>query len=129
VLVGIGVPTPNQPQLRFMQIWRQHEGGKAAWNPFNTTLNTSNSIPYNYVSVRNYFSKEEGLRATINTLRDSRYSNVVNAIKNIKTEKDINNAISAVNSSPWGSKIIPSTSSSYITFNNLIYKSPIIKRS
>jgi len=128
VLKGVGVPTPNEFQLQFMKIWRQHEGGKAAWNPFNTTLNLPDSTPYNYVPVRNYPNRNLGLQATIRTLRNGRYNNIINSIKEIKTQADINKAINAVNASPWGSKILPADYRAWQTFNNFIYKEPLISK-
>jgi hypothetical protein len=128
VLKGLGIVSPNEFQVQFMRIWRQHEGGKASWNPFNTTLNLPNSTPYNFVPVRNYPNRDLGLQATIQTLKNGRYTNVVNAIKNIKTPSDINIAIAAVNASPWGSKILPADYRAWRTFNNFIYKEPLINR-
>jgi hypothetical protein len=128
VLKGLGIPNPNQNQIQFMKSWRQHEGGKASWNPLNTTLNSPNSQPYNYVSVKNFPDRQTGLNATINTLKNGRYTNVITAIKNIKDENGISAAMRAVNDSPWGSNFNPPVASSWRTLNNLIFKDPIIKR-
>jgi hypothetical protein len=129
VLKGIGISAPNTYQIQFMRIWRQHEGGRAAWNPFNTTLNLKDSTEYNYVPVRNYPNKTLGLQATIQTLKNGRYNNIITAIQNIKTESDINKAIVAVNDSPWGSKIKPADYKFWKTFNNFIWKNPLVERS
>jgi hypothetical protein len=128
VLKGIGIPNPNQFQIQFMKAWRQHEGGKAAWNPLNTTLNATNAQPYNYVSVKNYPDRQTGLKATIDTLKNRRYSNIITSIKNIKNENDISTAMLAVNNSPWGSKFTPPVASQWRILNNLIFKSPIVRR-
>jgi hypothetical protein len=128
VLKGLGIPNPNQYQIQFMKSWRQHEGGKAAFNPLNTTLKTTNSQPYNYVPVRNYPDRQTGLNATIDTLKNGKYTNVINAIKNIQNENGISNAMVAVNNSPWGSKFNPPVAKQWRTLNNLIFKSPITKR-
>lgn len=128
VLKGLGILNPNQFQIQFMKSWRQHEGGKASWNPLNTTLNSPSTQPYNYVTVKNYPNKQTGLNATINTLKNGRYINVINAIKNIKDENGISAAMRAVNISPWGSNFNPPIASRWKTLNNLIFKDPIIKR-
>ena len=127
-LKGLGINNPNVYQLQLMQIWRQHEGGQAAWNPFNTTLNTFGSTQYNFVPVRNYPNRASGLQATIQTLKNGRYSNIIIAIKNIKTQTDINKAIEAINASPWGSKILPANYTAWKTFNNLLWKEPLVNR-
>jgi hypothetical protein len=126
VLTGIGISNPNKSQLKFMTAWRQHEGGKAAWNPFNTTLNKENSSKYNQVPVRNYSDRKTGLEATIQTLKNSRYDKVIKAINNIKQDSDIDTAMIAVNDSPWGSKFNPTNHKSWVTLNNFIWKTPTI---
>jgi hypothetical protein len=129
VLKGLGISNPNQFQIQFMKSWRQHEGAKAAWNPFNTTKTFGTNEPiYNYATVRNYATREEGLKATIYTLNLSYYTEVIKAIKAIKDENGITAAIVAVNNSPWGSKFNPPTASAWKTLNNLIWKSPIVPR-
>jgi hypothetical protein len=128
ILKGIGITSPNIFQIQFMRIWRQHEGGQAAWNPFNTTLKLFGSTRYNFVPVRNYSRRDLGLQATIITLKNGRYGNVITAIKNIKTQTDINKAIEAVNVSPWGSKILPADYTAWKTFNNFIWKEPLVSK-
>jgi hypothetical protein len=129
VLKGLGIVNPNKYQVQFMKIWRQHEGGKAAWNPFNTTLNTNNSKPYNSpAGVKNYPNKNSGVSATVDTLKLQKYQSIVTEVKNITKEIDINKAIKAVNNSPWGSKIYPENYTSWKTFNNFIWKQPLVKK-
>ena len=126
VLKGIGIGKPNNSQLKFMTAWRQHEGGKAAWNPFNTTLDKENSSKYNQVPVRNYPDRKTGLEATIQTLKNGKYDKVIKAINNIKQDSDIDTAMIAVNDSPWGSKFNPTNHKSWVTLNNFIWKTPTI---
>lgn len=87
ILIGVGIPSPNSNQILFMKIWNQVEGAPSAWNPLNTTLRTSNSKPYNSAPVQNYPDRATGLRATIDTLKNSgngqRYAQIIQAIKNI----------------------------------------------
>jgi hypothetical protein len=128
VLKGLNIPNPNQFQIQFMKSWRQHEGASAAWNPFNTTKRKTGSLPYNSVNVQNYPDRQTGLKATIETLSLSYYTDVIKAIRNIKNENDISKAMVAVNNSPWGSKFTPPVASAWKTINNLIYKEAIVKR-
>lgn len=78
VLKGINAPiTPEN--LKLLLGWRQAEGGTARYNPFNTTWNKPNSDFYNCLSkdkqgkcvsgVRNYASRNDGIKATIDTLK------------------------------------------------------------
>jgi hypothetical protein len=128
VLKGLNIQNPNQYQIQFMKAWRQHEGGTASWNPLNTTLKKINSKPYNSTNVQSYSDRQTGIRATIETLSISKYIDVIKSIKNIKNENDINKAMVSVNNSPWGSNFNPTNYNAWKTINNLIYKSPIIKR-
>jgi hypothetical protein len=137
ILKGIGISSPNQSQLNFMVKWRQVEAAKAAWNPFNTTYDMSDgpsggsSLIFNDHKVRNYSTRENGVRATINTLTKGNikygYDKIVTAIKSIKSDVDIDNAMRAVNNSSWGTHFtLPHTT--YKTFNNFIWQGPIVKR-
>jgi len=128
VLKGIGVTNPNPSQTKFMLIWRQAEGGKASWNPLNTTLKTSGSKDYNKVGVQNYLNQNIGVKATTDTLNESRYINVRAAIKNIKTDNDINKTISVVQNSLWGTKFPSPNYLNYKNITNFVYSDPIIDR-
>lgn len=68
VLRALGMPaTANR--LRFMRAWRQAEGAEATWNPWNTTWARGRASKYNSVGVGNYATREDGLRASVGTLR------------------------------------------------------------
>ena len=121
VLKGLGVSSPNSSQIKFMKAWRQHEGAKATYNPFNTTQRASGATNYNGVGVKNYTNRAQGLKATLDTLNNGRYSAIITAIKNIKDDNDINAAMQAVNDSPWGSNFSPVDYRSWKTLNNYIY--------
>ena len=129
VLKGLGISNPNQSQISFIKAWRQHEGGSATFNPFNTTLKKPNSKPFNQNSgfpVQNYSDRETGLKATIETL--SAYNSITKAIKNIKNDKDIDKAMQALNDSSWGSNFNPPNYRFWKTLNNFISIPPIISK-
>lgn len=121
VLKGLGVSSPNESQIKFMKAWRQHEGAKATYNPFNTTQKAAGATNYNSVGVKNFINRSQGLKATLQTLNNGRYGAIITAIKNIKNDDDINNAMQAVNDSPWGSNFSPVNYKSWKTLNNYIY--------
>jgi hypothetical protein len=73
---------PTKDNMSFMYAWRQAEGGKASNNPFNTTHKMPNSTKYNSVGVRNYKNSEDGIQATCKTLKNGRYNDIVNGLKN-----------------------------------------------
>lgn len=67
-LRAMGMPATFN-RLRFLSAWRVAEGGRASWNPFNTTWSGGASSRYNHVGVRNYPNRAAGLAATVGTLR------------------------------------------------------------
>ena len=81
VLQCIGAK-PTKGNMSFMYAWRQSEGGKASFNPFNTTKNAPGSTIYNSHKVKNYQSIEDGIKATCDTLKLSYYQDIVNGLKN-----------------------------------------------
>ena len=104
-----------------MKAWRQHEGAKATYNPFNTTQKAAGATNYNSVGVKNFTNRAQGLKATLDTLNNGRYGAIITAIKNIQNDNDINAAMQAVNDSPWGSNFSPVDYRSWKTLNNFIY--------
>ena len=134
VLQGIGIPAPNNNQIRFMRIWRQIEGGRATWNPFNTTLLRPGSLPYSETNtpgifVQNYISESQGLEATISTLKEPEFKPIIDSIKLITDNniRSIDKTMAVVNNTPaWGTTFpigVPSTS--YVNFTNKIWKTPV----
>lgn len=90
ILKGVGAPITDE-NMKFMYAWRQGEGGKAAFNPFNTTMKTSKSKFYNCLKrkegkctsgVMNYTSEQEGIQATIDTLKLDYYDCITDGLKN-----------------------------------------------
>jgi hypothetical protein len=90
ILKGIGAPVTPQNML-FFYSWRQAEGAKATFNPFNTTKKMEKQSFWNCLKkkdgkcvggVKNYTSKEDGITATIETLNNGRYKCIVDGLKN-----------------------------------------------
>lgn len=92
---------PSTPQnLRYLEAWQQAEGGNAAFNPFNTTQPSQGAGNYNSVGVKNYRNLNQGLQATINTLENGKYTNLVNMLRGGKATAM--QLAQAEAQTPWG---------------------------
>jgi hypothetical protein len=111
-LTQIGAPVTSQ-NIKAMSAWMASEGGgggvntgiginDANWNP----LNTKQHMPHSYKpgdmseDVQSYESYTSGMQATVKTIKNGRYTNILNALKK---GNDTNAVLAAVNESPWGS--------------------------
>lgn len=80
-----GLDAPHTPEnMKFLYAWRQAEGGSAKNNPFNTTKKWEGDSPYgkNVAGVKNYQTVQDGIDATIKTLKNGYYDCIVNGLKN-----------------------------------------------
>jgi len=107
ILKGIGAPITDE-NMKFFYAWRQAEGGKARNNPFNTTQSKPGSTFYNCLKkgvsgcksgVRNYLSTQDGVDATVRTIKNGRYQNIINSLKSGDSAEK---SALALKSSPWG---------------------------
>lgn len=98
ILNGLGAPATKNNML-FLLAWRQAEGGKATFNPFNTTQKAEGATNYNKVGVKNYVSAEQGINSTIKTISNGRYDSIINALKKDSPPMVTADALVA---SPWG---------------------------
>jgi peptidoglycan hydrolase CwlO-like protein len=64
----IGAPVVRN-NLIVMVAWEATEGTNATWNPLATTMGAEGATTYNSHGVKNYNSMEQGLDATLRTLR------------------------------------------------------------
>lgn len=79
----------------------QAEGGKAAYNPMNTTLQMPGATDYNGVHVKNYRTYEQGLEATAATLRQANMARLYTALKSGKSAATY---WTILPTSKWGTK-------------------------
>lgn len=100
ILAGIGAPVTPENR-KFMYAWRVAEGGTAAFNPFNTTQGAPGATNYNTAGVKNYTSEEQGVAATVKTLLNGRYSEIVSALRAGGPGASVA-AAQALARSPWG---------------------------
>lgn len=90
---------------RAWQAQMQAEGGDAKHNPFNTTLRMPGSTDYNKlpngVAVQNYTSAEQGIEATVKTLKENGhgYEEIRKMLRANATAVQI---VTAIGRSAWG---------------------------
>lgn len=93
VLAKLGAPT-TPGNMIFMKAWRQAEGGKAIYNPWNTIQGGYPGVTkYNdRPGVKNYTRLEDGIDATYKTITNGLYPNIVSALrKGIKDKTEAYN--------------------------------------
>ena len=80
LLENLDAPVSNE-NLKFLYAWRQAEGKAGRFNPFNTTQGMPGATNFNDVGVKNYRSMEDGLVATIKTLKNGRYECILRGLR------------------------------------------------
>jgi hypothetical protein len=98
LLSALGMPR-TAANIKAITAWVAAEGTKAGNNPLATTQVMPGATAFNSVGVRNYSSYNEGLAATVRTLRNGRYGNILSALA---TGTDSVAVAQAVADSPWG---------------------------
>ena len=81
LLTALQAPV-TQENMKFLFAWRQAEGKGGINNPFNTTWDLPGSTVMNSHGVRNYKSAQDGLVATIKTLKNGRYNCILSGLRN-----------------------------------------------
>lgn len=86
---------------RAWQAQMQAEGGSAKNNPFNTTQPMPGSIDYNAVGVQQYKTAQQGVEATVKTLRykNHGYERIIAKLKENAPATEI---VKAIGESDWG---------------------------
>jgi hypothetical protein len=74
--------------LRFLRAWADCEGGRASYNPLNTTWPALGATKYNDAGVRNYTDELQGVAATLLTLRLPYYMRLLAALRSPTTTAD-----------------------------------------
>jgi len=80
LLENLEAPITDE-NLKFLYAWRQAEGKAGDFNPFNTTQPMPGATKFNKVGVRNYTSLEQGMVATIKTLKNGRYDCIIDGLR------------------------------------------------
>lgn len=81
LLEVLGAPA-TELNLRFLLGWMARENTTAAWNPLATTQPAPGATMFNSVGVRNYPDEATGVQATVTTLRNGFYPNILDALAN-----------------------------------------------
>ena len=101
--LGKPVTTAN---VQAVTTWMAYEGGQwhnsAHYNPLNTTQPASGATNMNSVGVKSYASWDQGFQATVDTINNGRYGNILSALSKGDSTKAV---LNAVNKSPWGTHI------------------------
>jgi len=98
LLTKLGDPNTSGNRQALM-AWAQAEGGSAGFNPFNTTQGAGGASDYNSVGVKSYSNYQSGLNATVQTLTNGRYKNILQALHSGKSSMQV---AQAIEHSPWG---------------------------
>jgi hypothetical protein len=89
--------------IGFVTAWEAAEGGNwnnaARYNPINTTEREPGSWSMNSVGVQAYPSWQEGMQATVTTIRNGNYQGILDALAAGDSAQAAANAVGA---SPWG---------------------------
>lgn len=106
-LTRLGKPTTDA-NIKAMTTWMAWEGGHwkntANYNPLNTTLNASGATSINKVGVRAYQDYEQGMQATLNTIKVNKYGYPA-ILKALDSGSNPQAVFDAVNKSKWGTHI------------------------
>jgi hypothetical protein len=80
LLGALGI-SPTRSRLSFLRAWARCEGGRAHFNPLNTTFELAGSRRYNSAGVQSYLDRYQGLAATLLTLRLDYYRELLYALR------------------------------------------------
>jgi len=108
LLAAMNLPvTPEN--IRFMNAWQRAEGGgkdgpsKTDYNWLNTTQSAPGAVSINKVGVKKYGDYHTGLMATIKTLVNGRYTDILEALGSGRMTADQIARASSKGLKTWGS--------------------------
>lgn len=103
-LKQLGNSTPDEKTINLVAAWTKGENTEAKYNPLATTLDYGNNTKFNNCcggnGVKNYASRDEGIKASIMTLRGNHrgYSTIIRGLTTNNPEL----ALQGMKQSPWG---------------------------
>jgi len=98
VLNRLGLPVTSE-NLKALAAWAQAEGTNAGYNPLATTQSMPGATNFNSVGVKNYLSYADGVQATVTTLTNGHYANILAALQAGNSATAVGQAVA---NSPWG---------------------------
>jgi murein DD-endopeptidase MepM/ murein hydrolase activator NlpD len=115
LLENLGAPISDE-NMKFLYAWRQAEGKAGKFNPFNTTWDLPNSTNFNKVGVKNYVSLEDGMVATVKTLKNGLYECI---LKGLRDDIGADNIAKCESLKTWGTgDLVGKVVSSYNSGSN-----------
>jgi hypothetical protein len=101
VLKAVGAPI-NHNNVAALVGWANAEGGNwnnsARYNPLNTTQGAPGATAINSVGVKSYNNWQQGINATVQTLRNGNYGGILGALHTSNPQA----VAQAIGASPWG---------------------------
>ena len=91
-------PTPTN--VAFGVAWASYEDTQAKNNIWATTEPWKDATEFNSVGVKNYATWENGVNATVATLKNGYYAKILFALR---YDEDILDLLEGLTNSPWGS--------------------------
>ncbi len=67
--MALGNQAPSADTIKLVSAWTKGESTAAKYNPLATTLKYGTSSDFNSVGVKNYSTRQEGIEASVMTLR------------------------------------------------------------
>ena len=98
VLALGGWPT-HQSNHTSLVCWMAGEGTAAKRNPFATTRPAEGAWNFNSVGVKNYPSLAVGIKATVDTINNGNYAEIIACLRRHDAAAV---TLAAINASPWG---------------------------
>jgi hypothetical protein len=80
VLKGLSAPDTAKNEL-FLNVWHTYEESSCSYNPLNTTQRETGSTTCNSAGVQSYPTPAVGTKATVATLENGRYPDIVAALR------------------------------------------------
>lgn len=102
VLIRLSAPIDGM-RLAFGVAWAAYESTDAKNNPWATTEKVTGSTKFNDDGVQNYETFEQGVDATVATLLQVPYAQLVRDLRN--PDASLRELRGALNASPWGSRV------------------------
>ena len=104
--LALGNSNPNAKIINLISSWTKAEGTEAKFNPLATTLDYGENTLFNHLGpnsgVRNYQTRQQGIEATVITLRGKHigYSTILRGIQSNDADTALEGMLTPL--IPWG---------------------------
>ncbi len=120
VLAGLNAPDTAKTEL-FLNVWQTYEQSGAQNNPLNTTEPWPGATVFNSAGVKNYPTPSAGTGATVATLENGNYPNVVAALRSGNPFTYSNQHAVAAQVTTWGT---PNFATWYLKYGGTAQSGP-----